>query len=488
MFYPRFIKIIIHHFPNKDKSISMRNRMFMHIARDDSLLGTMRFISRHADTQVYGAILPKAMTNQALLNSVAYKTYYAIALGVEPPKSRKSKKKLDSAISSEESPSMKKYAKAKKVAATKPKPTKKKASEVNKRSKKDVHISHESGSGVPDVPTYDSKSEKESWGNSGEEDDDDEKDSKIYKREEGEDDDDGCLHEYRTKKQEKEEEKRLLMKETMDVNKILKVLRNLYNDVNVNLGNRDADMTNVDQATTSFPSLPDFSSVFKFNDRVTNLEKNLSEIKQVDQYAQALSSIPAIVDRYIDNKLGEAIQKALRALIWTILPQVVSNFANSVIEKNVIESLEVVVLERSSSQPNSTYKVAASLSEFELTKILIDKMEKSNLCIEEESRHVKDKDQDPSVGSDRGTNRWKSSKEAESSRDSRSKEMKSSSTSKDASHSQHKSSGKSAHAEEPSHTVDDSGVQQDQEFYTGNNDEQLADKEVTKADWFKKPE
>ncbi|GJW00526.1 hypothetical protein Tco_1555777 [Tanacetum coccineum] len=50
------------------------------------------------------------------------------------------------------------------------------------------------------------------------------------------------------------------------------------------------------EATTSFPLLLDFSSLFKFNDRVTNLEKDLSEIKQVDQYTQALSSIPAIVD------------------------------------------------------------------------------------------------------------------------------------------------------------------------------------------------
>ncbi|GKC85427.1 hypothetical protein Tco_1141144 [Tanacetum coccineum] len=36
--------------------------------------------------------------------------------------------------------------------------------------------------------------------------------------------------------------------------------------------------------------------------------------------------------------------------------------------------------------------------------------------------------------------------------------------------------------EEPSHTLDDSGVQQNQEFDTGNNDEQPADKEVSKAD------
>ncbi|GKF90780.1 hypothetical protein Tco_0274481, partial [Tanacetum coccineum] len=48
-------------------------------------------------------------------------------------------------------------------------------------------------------------------------------------------------------------------------------------------------------------------------------------------------------------------------------------------------------------------------------------------------------------------------------------------------------SGKSAHAEEPSHIIKDSGMQQDQEFITGENDEQPANK-VTKADWFKKPE
>ncbi|GJR81803.1 hypothetical protein Tco_0152588 [Tanacetum coccineum] len=65
--------------------------------------------------------------------------------------------------------------------------------------------------------------------------------------------------------------------------------------------------------TTSLPALPDFAYVFKFNARVTNLEKDLSEIKQVEQYAQALSFIPAIVDHYMDNKLGEAINKAILA-------------------------------------------------------------------------------------------------------------------------------------------------------------------------------
>ncbi|GJU48091.1 hypothetical protein Tco_1217646 [Tanacetum coccineum] len=306
------------------------------------------------------------------------------------------------------------------------------------------------------------------------------------------------------------------------------------------------------EVTTTVPALLDFASIFRFNDRVTNLERDLSELKQVDQYAQAIASIPAIVDRYMDNKLVEAIHKAIQSHIAEcreeaqaekqeyidnvdstvrtiireevktqlpkILPKAVSDFATPVIKRNVTKSLEATVLARSSSQPKSNYEAVASLSEYELTKILLDKIEesKSHLRVDykkelydalvksyktnkdlfntygevftlKRSRDDKDKDQDPSAGSDRGTKRKKSSKEAELSRDSRSKEKKSSRTSKDASHSQHKPSSKSAHAEEPSHTFNESRVQQDQEFDTSNNDEQPTDKEVFKADRFKKP-
>nr|GFB79467.1 hypothetical protein [Tanacetum cinerariifolium] len=65
----------------------------------------------------------------------------------------------------------------------------------------------------------------------------------------------------------------------------------------------------------------------------------------------------------------------------------------------------------------------------------------------------------PPLARTEGRKRRKLSKEAESSRDSRSKEKKSSSTSKDAFQSQHKHSGKSAYVEKPSYTVDDSRVQ-----------------------------
>ncbi|GKA11280.1 hypothetical protein Tco_0690713 [Tanacetum coccineum] len=484
MLYPRFTKIIIHHFLKKDKSISMRNRTFMHTARDDSLLGTMRFVSRHEDTQVYGVLLPKVMTNQAMPDFVSYKTYYAIPSGAEPSKSKKTKTKSDSAISSEETPSKKKPTKAKKDVpstkkpATKTKPTKKKASIKADRGKS-YGTDFQSGvpgeqqckisgtdegtsakPGVPDVPKYDSESDKESWGDSGEEDDDDEDDTKDDDGDDinGDDDDDNDgnddddsdhkrtkldkdenpnLNQFNEEHEEEEEENvnEFIDKED-DVNngneeneEELDDGEELYKDANVNLRKEDVEMTNVDQsgadqrnvsqesgfeqeeedahvtlttvhdtqktegpmqssyvlsnftekllnfenfspanneiaslmdttfrheepsgqtstlftvpmtvipttiplpphffnplpqqatttptpttseATTSFHALLDFSSVFKFNDRVTKLETDLSEMKQVDQHAQAISSTHAIADHYINNKLGEAICK-----------------------------------------------------------------------------------------------------------------------------------------------------------------------------------
>ncbi|GKD11575.1 hypothetical protein Tco_1195982 [Tanacetum coccineum] len=187
MFYPRFTKIIIHHFLKKDKSISMRNRMFMHTARDDSLLGTMRLVTRHEDTQIYGAILSKVMTNQAMLDSVAYKTYYAIFSGAEPPKSKKPKMKSNSTILSEETLSKKNPGKGLNVLSEVALSEVAQLMEATKRSKKDFHISQASGSGdgtdfesgVPDEQQHKTSGADEGTGTKlGVLDDDDEDDVK----------------------------------------------------------------------------------------------------------------------------------------------------------------------------------------------------------------------------------------------------------------------------------------------------------------------
>ncbi|GJU03402.1 hypothetical protein Tco_1113740 [Tanacetum coccineum] len=121
---------------------------------------------------------------------------------------------------------------------------------------------------------------------------------------------------------------------------------------------------------------------------------------------------------------------------------------------------------------------AASLSEFKLKKILIDKIKENksmnrsdiqknlyNTLIEsynsdkdlfasygdvvtlKRGRDDQDKDEEPFAGSNRGTKRRRSGKE-ESSKEATQKESKSTSSSKGASRSQPKSSGKSAQAEE----------------------------------------
>ncbi|GJT36555.1 hypothetical protein Tco_0926974 [Tanacetum coccineum] len=93
MYYPRFTKAIIQHFISKDKSISMRNRLFMHTIQDDSILGSLRFVSKTKEYQVYGALIHAGMTNRNMLNSTAYNTYLAFAIGAATPKKARKFKK-----------------------------------------------------------------------------------------------------------------------------------------------------------------------------------------------------------------------------------------------------------------------------------------------------------------------------------------------------------------------------------------------------------
>ncbi|GJZ88067.1 zinc finger, CCHC-type, retrotransposon gag domain protein [Tanacetum coccineum] len=193
----------------------------------------------------------------------------------------------------------------------------------------------------------------------------------------------------------------------------------------------------------------------------------------------------------VDTLVRTIIREEVKTQLPQILPKVVLDFATPVIGRNVTETLEAAVLAKSSSQPKFTYEAAASLSEYELTKILLDKIVESKSHLRANyKRKLYDaliKIKTPPLDQTEGRKRRKSSKEAESPKDLRSKEGKSLSSSKGTSHSHHKSSGKSAHAKEPSQTIDDSRVQKNQEFDTDNNDEQPDDEVASKNDWFKKP-
>nr|GEZ51747.1 hypothetical protein [Tanacetum cinerariifolium] len=256
MSYPRFTKIIIDYFMSMDQSMSRRKKMFWHTARDDTMYTSMRCICRHEKTQVYGAILPKELTNQAMLKFEAYKTYYAFTSGEKTQKPKCVRKKDDSETSPKQKP----------VQAT----------------KDDVDIN--------DVESADNDdSDDERMESDSDVIPDPNKTNVEHNKEEEEYDDEFNL-----------EEDENIDEEIMYDDEDDEVTKELYEDVNVNLENKDADMTNADQ------------------DVVT-----------------------------------------------------------PVIEKNVTKSLEVSILTRSSYQPTSSYEAPATLFEFELTKILINKMEKN---------------------------------------------------------------------------------------------------------------
>nr|GEV89839.1 hypothetical protein [Tanacetum cinerariifolium] len=151
-------------------------------------------------------------------------------------------------------------------------------------------------------------------------------------------------------------------------------------------------------------NLPNFGSLFGFDHRLKTLEASFSEFVQTNQFAGAVSSILGIVERYIDqrmneavkvavqiqsdrlqdeaqakneeflNKLDENIQKIIKEQVKEHVKVQVSKILPK-IEKTVNEKLEAKVRTRSTNLSKTSYAMAADLSEPELKKILIEKME-----------------------------------------------------------------------------------------------------------------
>ncbi|GKA94568.1 hypothetical protein Tco_0816606 [Tanacetum coccineum] len=262
--------------------------MFWHTTRDDTMFTSMICISRHKDTQVYGTILSKELTNQAMLESNAYKTYYAFAFGEKTPKPKYVRKKADPDTSPKQkhvqaTKGTKIKTKAKVAKSDKKKQHAKKPkakgfvvlSEValseaeqlklaTKRSKTQFYTFHVSGSG-DGVDTQSKVPDEHQQKNSGtdkgnDEDEDDENDSNDISDEgnnynDGNDGDDDDVNDddkqegddMNNDDEETDKEEKIDDEETMDEEEDDEVTKELYDDVNVNLGNKDTEMTNADQ-------------------------------------------------------------------------------------------------------------------------------------------------------------------------------------------------------------------------------------------------
>ncbi|GJR63306.1 hypothetical protein Tco_1505468 [Tanacetum coccineum] len=262
--------------------------------------------------------------------------------------------------------------------------------------------------------------------------------------------------------------------------------------------------------SSSLQNLPNFSSLFEFEHRLKTLETNFSELKQTNQFAAVVSLILGIVDTYFANKMHEAVITVVQLQSNRLRDE--AQAENKDFLNKLDDNIKKIIKDQTS------HVVAANLSELELKKILIDKMEsnrsihkfdeqknlykalvdayESNKLILDtyrdnvlfkRRRDDEDKEEEPSTGSNRGSKRRRAGKEPESTSAPKEKTSKIIGKSTEGSKSHHKSAGKSAKAEEPRHTTKDLEEPAHLEFETIVTKDQPDEESSQLPDWFQKP-
>ncbi|GJS56607.1 hypothetical protein Tco_0629969 [Tanacetum coccineum] len=298
----------------------------------------------------------------------------------------------------------------------------------------------------------------------------------------------------------------------------------------------------INRPPTPHPTI--IAPLFGFDHRLKALEDNFSEFRQTNQYAEALSSIPSTVDQYLAHKMQEAVDVAvqlkydriqeesstanqqfletiddgMKKIIKEHVKKEVSKIIPKV-EKFVNDRLESEVLVRSSKEANSSHAVAANLSELELKKILIDKMETNNSINRSDiqrqlykdlveayeadkilldtygdtvtikrPRDGADDDEEPSAGTDRGSKRRRSGKEPASTSAPSATTTKTAGTTTGTGSKTHTiSASQSAPVGEAMQSTEVFERSADQEFETGIQDEQEEEEVQHVPDWFQQP-
>nr|GEW51535.1 retrovirus-related Pol polyprotein from transposon TNT 1-94 [Tanacetum cinerariifolium] len=498
MYYPRFTKVIINFFMTKDPLIPRRNK-------------------------------PVELTNEDIRNSAAYKEYYAVASGAEPSKIKASVRSMQSSFDT-----------------TMPPPTaagtKLSTSEKGKQPTKSSKAKDNDDDDVDDQSDVDNDDDDDQ--EDEDEQDDDDQDDNDDEQDLNNDDDDFVHPKLSTHDEEAKD------KESFDpIVQTPSHVKNsddegnddashgmnvggeegpdvedddkeLYGDVNINLEGRDIQMTDSSSVSSQFvtsmlnPS-PDtcIDSLFESTHRVDVLVTTTVVpllvttptlpspiILIISQFAEAVSSIPAQAkNEDFLNKLDKNIQKIIKEQVKEQVKVQVSKILPK-IEKSINEQLEAEVLTRASNSSKTSYAVAANLSELELKKILIEKIEsKKSIHRSDKQRNLykalvdayecdktildtyrdtvtlkrrrddEDKDEKPSAGSDWGSKRRRAGKEPASTT---ALKEKASTKSTEGSKSHQKTARDSAPAEEPMHINKDFVEPAHQEFETGVTDDQ----------------
>nr|GEU96338.1 hypothetical protein [Tanacetum cinerariifolium] len=380
----------------------------LHTIRDDKLLDTLKFVSKTQDYQQYRALIHDDMINQDVKYSKAYKTYYDFATRKSTPKKASKFKKVAS-------PSRKLSLVLKEEPAEKPKRAKKHAkksttvpttcvvirdtpSESVPKNKTPAKVDRGKGMDLLSMWHYlkllslRKLSRKASWklisfmhvaqvmelvpnqrslmskkirqlGDSGDDDDDDNDDNsdEVTK----DDDEDDVESDTDDDKEASDSEK-----------------TNSYEDKNLKLNQNDDEE---EEQEEKYVRTPDS---FKFNNDDEEYEKLYKDVNTKNEQFKDDEHVTLITIPDTQNTKGP-MQSSF----------VSSDFANQFINLDnvpptnteVISLMNVKVRHEepsthttpllnipfTSSQPKSTYEAAASLTEFELKRILLDMIQKS---------------------------------------------------------------------------------------------------------------
>nr|GFB87554.1 hypothetical protein [Tanacetum cinerariifolium] len=197
-------------------------------------------------------------------------------------------------------------------------------------------------------------------------------------------------------------------------------------------------------------------------------------------------------DEFLRN-IDENMKKIIKGQVKNQVKEQVSSILPR-IEESVNATLEAEVLTRSSQSSRTSYAIAVDLSEMELKKILIEKMEgNKSIQLSDEQRNLYkalveayDADKGPFAGSNRGSKRQKEGGEQASASTTSEKAIEGAGGSTTGSQSRQMSSSESAFAEEPVQTTCQLEETPHPVFETGVDDQPIV-QTSQHPEWFSQP-
>nr|GEY11278.1 hypothetical protein [Tanacetum cinerariifolium] len=440
MYYPRFTKVIIHHFMLKNLSIPRQNKVNWHYVRDDMIFSTIKVVSRHQNTQQYGAMLPIEFTNEKIINTKAYKEYYIYATREATPKPKASARRKRSGSDSSTNP----------LTADR---------DDDEGYEKDESDDGEEDDDEEKIAKIDEHDDTERGGDDDEESESDEESDDEETREEesfdpiprtpedikddGNDEEDQGFKDGEEEWLNKEEEADELYRD-VDINqgRGLQLSQDIKDShVTLTLVKLDgvesifatasssvaplptptptmtpsiiATITTASQATippTPIPrevlqNLPTFDSVFRFDERLKSLEASFSEYRQTNPFAKVVFNISSVNAQLEAKVLTRSSHSSRTSYV------VAADLSEMELKKILIEKMEGNKSIQRSDEQRNLYK--ALIEAYEADKIILDTYEEI-VTLKRRRNDESDKDEGPSAGSDRGSKRRKEGKEPES--------------------------------------------------------------------------